>query len=269
MKRTWIFWILSFVITIAAAYYQRITGPTYPLKGELNWDDGQFSYVLLRSHGGEGNAPVSISGGDKEIQGFVEWRRFKTNDDWSTVRMIRSEDGEFSAELPHQPPAGKLEYHIILAKGTSQRALPEKGTVVIRFKGDVPTGALIPHVIAMFAAMLLSTRSGLECFNRQVSFKQLVYWTVALLAIGGMILGPIVQKYAFGEYWTGIPFGTDLTDNKTLIAFVVWLAALVALRKSKHPERWIALASIVTFIIFLIPHSLFGSELNYSNQVQP
>ena len=39
-----------------------------------------------------------------------------------------------------------------------------------------------------------------------------------LLAVGGFILGPLVQNYAFGELWTGVPFGWDLTDNKTLIA---------------------------------------------------
>ena len=39
----------------------------------------------------------------------------------------------------------------------------------------------------------------------------------ATLGLGGMILGPIVQKYAFGAYWTGIPFGHDLTDAKNLV----------------------------------------------------
>jgi hypothetical protein len=50
-----------------------------------------------------------------------------------------------------------------------------------------------------------------------------------------MILGPVVQKFAFGEYWTGFPFGTDLTDNKTLIAFIGWIIALVAVFKSEKP----------------------------------
>ena len=180
--------------------------------------------------------------------------------------MSRSDDGVIAAELPHQPPAGKLEYRILLERGESRLTLPDEGAVVIRFKGDVPASVLIPHIIAMFAAMLLSTRAGLECFSRQPDFKRLVYLTVGLMTLGGMILGPIVQKYAFGEYWTGIPFGTDLTDNKTLIAFVAWLVALVALHKSKHPGRWIAGAAVVTFAIFLIPHSLFGSELDYGKE---
>ena len=74
-----------------------------------------------------------------------------------------------------------------------------------------------------------------------------------------------VQNFAFGEYWTGIPFGTDLTDNKTLIAFVSWLIALLALLKTKQPTPWIVAAAIVTLVIFLIPHSVFGSELKYAD----
>ncbi len=50
-----------------------------------------------------------------------------------------------------------------------------------------------------------------------------------------MILGPIVQKYAFGELWTGIPFGWDLTDNKTLIAFLFWILAVIMNRKKERP----------------------------------
>jgi uncharacterized BrkB/YihY/UPF0761 family membrane protein len=76
-----------------------------------------------------------------------------------------------------------------------------------------------------------------------------------------MILGPVVQKYAFNEFWAGIPFAWDLTDNKTLIAFIFWLIAFLINRK--QPSRgWTMVAATVTMIIFAIPHSMFGSELD-------
>ncbi len=84
------------------------------------------------------------------------------------------------------------------------------------------------------------------------------------LLLGGMILGPVVQKYAFGEFWTGFPYGTDLTDNKTLIAFIGWIIALIAVFRSQKPKWYILIAAIIMFIIFIIPHSLLGSELDYS-----
>ncbi len=177
--------------------------------------------------------------------------------------MIR-QGNKLVASLPYQPPAGKLLYHITLQKNDEVVTLPEEGGVVIRFKGDVPVYFLIPHIIFIFGAMLLSTRTGLEYFNEGKKFKPLTILTFIFVIIGGLILGPIIQYYAFGAFWTGFPFGHDLTDNKILIGFIGWLLALIALYKFKNPKRWIVFASILMFIIFLIPHSVLGSELDYN-----
>lgn len=88
------------------------------------------------------------------------------------------------------------------------------------------------------------------------------------MTIGGMILGPLVQKAAFGEYWVGFPWGIDLTDNKTLIMWLAWLAACLVLRlrpRQKFAGRIaVAAAAVVMTAVYLIPHSLRGSELDYS-----
>ncbi len=108
--------------------------------------------------------------------------------------------------------------------------------MVIRFKDPVPAWILIPHVLVMFAGMLFSTAAGLAALDKKRNPRRLVLWAVVLLFVGGFVLGPLVQKFAFGVAWSGFPFGTDLTDNKTLIAFLFWIAALVAGRKGK-PAR--------------------------------
>jgi hypothetical protein len=124
-------------------------------------------------------------------------------------------------------------------------------------------------VIAMFGAMLLSTRTGLEYFKDTGRLRALTWWTIGFLVAGGVILGPIVQKYAFGAYWTGWPFGTDLTDNKTAVALAVWLVTALNLHRSRNPRLWAALAAVVLLAVFLIPHSLLGSELDYRSLEQP
>jgi len=90
------------------------------------------------------------------------------------------------------------------------------------------------------------------------------------MTVGGMILGPIVQKYAFGAYWTGFPWGYDLTDNKTLIMWVVWIAAAGALgwKARDAAPGWrarftVLAAAVVMTGVYLIPHSLRGSQLDY------
>lgn len=257
-----LFWILAVVITAASAMYQRLTGPSYPLSGSTRIDTGSVTYRLDRSHGGEGDHEVSLLTGTPAIAGRLEWKRHNTDDGWSEVPMAFSQ-GALRASLPHQPPAGKLDYRVRLRHGTAEALIPETGGLVIRFRGDVPLFILIQHVIAMFGAMLLSTRTGLETFNGQPRYTGLTRWTIGFLAVGGLILGPIVQKYAFDAFWTGWPFGYDLTDNKTLIAFIAWIAAAVAIPRVRNPRWWLLGAAVVVFVVFLIPHSVLGSELDY------
>lgn len=263
MKKSFWLWLIAFLLTIFTAVYQRVTGPTYPISGEVYLEDKLVEYNLDRTHGGEGNHPIEINIKDETICGELLWKRYKTDDEWTSVEMLRK-DGKLIASLPHQPPAGKLIYRIILQKDNSVITLPEEGGVIIRFKGDVPILFLIPHIIFIFGAMLLSTRTGLEYYNDGKKFKPLTILTFIFIIIGGFILGPIIQNYAFGAFWTGFPFGHDLTDNKILVGFLGWLFALIALYKFKNPKRWIVFASILMFIIFLIPHSVLGSELDYN-----
>jgi hypothetical protein len=261
--KTTILWILALMITIASAVYQRKTGPTYPLEGRVKLGNQIIDYELLRSHGGEGDQPVELMVPDHSVEGYLIYRRLNSSDDWNKKKLRRTADKLYST-LPHQPPAGKLQYRIELKVKGKTVQIPPGENVITRFKGEVPALVLIPHIIFMFSAMLLSTRTGIEAFRSARKLSIYTWWTVILLFWGGLVMGPWVQKYAFDAYWTGFPFGTDLTDNKTLVSFIVWLLALFAVYRKSKPRLWCLAASIVTFIIFLIPHSLHGSELDYN-----
>ena len=64
-----------------------------------------------------------------------------------------------------------------------------------------------------------------------------------------MILGPVVQKFAFNEFWAGVPFGIDLTDNKTLIAMIAWLLALWKSKNVKSGRYWVIAAAIILLAV--------------------
>ncbi len=257
-----LFWIIAFLITLSSAVYQRMTGPTYPYKNKIEFANRVIEYKLLRSHTTSSDYQISLDTKGGDITGTVFWRRYKFDKEYEKIEMTGN--SILIASLPKQPPAGKLEYYILLRNNEDAIYLPPDKTIVIRFKGDVPAGILIPHVIIMFSVMLFGVRTGLEVFVKDGNLKFYTLTTIILLFTGGFILGPLMQYYAFGEFWTGFPFGYDLTDNKTLVAMLGWIVTFLRLKKSPKPERWVLGAALLMFIIYLIPHSVLGSELDYS-----
>jgi hypothetical protein len=253
-------WIFAFLITAAAAYYQRTTGPTNPLKTEVNTGIQRFPVVFQRSHAGLTDCPVILQIPDNKVKGVLLYRKYPSKDEMTKIDLKREGD-KLVAFLPNQPPAGKLEYRVDLEKEDASVKIGNSSPIIIRFKGEVPNIVVITHVLLMFLGMLLSNATGIYALLGIRSYKFLTILTFAVLVVGGLVFGPIMQKYAFNEWWAGVPFGWDLTDNKTLIAILVWLMALEMLRK-KSAAFWVVLASVVTIVIFAIPHSLFGSQLD-------
>lgn len=261
MKKT-VFWILAVAITIGSAIYQKKTGPTYPKNIEVNVLGEEIEFELPRSGITNEDLMVEIPFADTSISAQLNYRRFPLNESFKSITFKQIGD-KYIASLPSQPPAGKLEYFVSFSHPKMEKIV-ETEPVVTRFKGSVPPWVLIPHILFIFTAMLISNVAGLYALgkeNKHVFFGNL---TLILLLLGGMIFGPIVQYYAFGEFWTGVPFGWDLTDNKTLIAVLFWLVAVISNRKNPK-YRYTIIAAIVMFLIFIIPHSMFGSELDYSS----
>ncbi len=266
--RTILLWTAAVVLTLAAVVYQRMIGPTRPVRGSVVVAEEQVRYQLNRSHGGSEDHQVVLELPSDTFEGRLFFKRYPTNDGWTEQAMVR--DGtELTGTLPHQAPGGKVLYYITV-RGTSGPALvpvtvPAAEPVVLRFRGGVPAWALIPHVLLMFLAMLWSNRAGLEGLIRSGDPRKQTLWALILMVLGGLVFGPLVQWYAFGAFWTGFPVGHDLTDNKTLIAAAAWLLAFALGRRHQRQARWYAVgAAVVTLIIFGIPHSVLGTELDYS-----
>ena len=256
-------WIIAFIITIGSAIYQRMTGPTYPYRGEVVLEEGEISFKLLRSETVGKDLKIELNIPNSDVTGTVRFRRYKSDDPWREIQMIHNED-ELVARLPSQPTAGKIVYFVHVNKNGKQISLSGKEPIVARYKGYVPEIILIPHILLMFLAMLFSNRAALEALDHRGNAYAYMLWTIGFFFVGGFIFGPLVQKYAFGELWTGVPFGFDLTDNKTLIAMLGWIWAWVKNRKGREARGWIIFAAILMVTVYLIPHSVLGSELDYT-----
>ncbi|MFW5947320.1 MAG: hypothetical protein ACOCUW_02400 [Gemmatimonadota bacterium] len=303
-------WVMAIAVMLAAAVHQRRTGPTHPFRGELAVAGDTTAFRLIRSEETTRDARVVVPvPEDAGAEGSLEFRRYPTDDPFTTVPMAREADS-LVASLPAQPAAGKLEYRAEVrlagdtvripgdyvddpdtaaerqqtsaapgtAAGTGRTpagAGPAAGdgpeTVIIRFRDPVPAGVLIPHVLFMFFAILVGVRAGLAAVVGRPGTRRYAWVAVGLMTVGGMILGPIVQKHAFDAFWTGWPLGHDLTDNKTLIMWLVWVVACAVLGRRtqpRHRERAaravVVVATVVMLVVYLVPHSLRGSQLDYS-----
>ena len=247
MKKS-VYWLLAVVITLVLSIYQRMTGPTYPKRVAVELNGETYKVKLPRS-GVKHDEVVALKGVPSGIESQLHYRRYPTTDAFTTV-----------ASLPVQPVAGKLQYYITVDGHDYLADEP----VVIRFRNDVPAIILVPHILLMFGAMLLAVYTFLLVITRK-PYSRWLKITVGTLFVGGFILGPLVQHAAFGPWWAGFPYGTDLTDNKTLLSFLFFAAALATIRW-KYNKWVVCLAVLFMVVIFSIPHSAFGSEYDYAKQ---
>jgi len=260
-------WLLALIATLGAAAYQRRTGPTYPERGQAVLGATTIAWELPRSHSTSSDAEGALAA-PAGIAGEFHWRRLRSDDPWREAALARQGE-RLVGILPAQPPAGKLEYYLTLAEGKTAARIPAEGAgVLIRFRGDVPAGILIPHIALMFIAMWIGVRAGLGALFAAPGTRKIARWALAGMTVGGMFLGPWVQSYAFGAWWTGWPYGGDLTDNKTLIMWLAWIVAVACLgRVGTEVGGWrrsvVVVAAVVMLVVFMIPHSLRGSELDF------
>ncbi len=271
-------WAAAAALTLACFAFQNRTGPTYPLEGKVETARGGVAFKFLRSE--EIGTGLQIMLRDPVPEGLrakVRFRRYRSSDGWretpmepGTFRFTRRGQAEevrgVGATLPSLPErAGKYEYLVLLDDGGGERSVTGDRPVHARYKAPVPHAVLLVHILVVFLSMMLALRTGMRALAGG-EVRGLLRATVASLLLGAFVLGPIVQKYAFGVWWSGVPFGYDWTDNKVLVELVAWVAAAAVLRVRGPRAGRVAVvvATAVTLAVYLIPHSIFGSEYDYT-----
>ncbi|MFH1754343.1 MAG: hypothetical protein ABIA59_01455 [Candidatus Latescibacterota bacterium] len=271
-----ILWVLSGLITLACFTFQNRTGPTQPLIGDFQTAVGTVHFTFLRSEtiGTDLNIML-LQPVPEGITCQIRYRRFKSNDEWSVVSMqpgtfefsrrgvTESVDG-MGAGLPSlEERAGKYEYFVNIDDGIGEPvSVTGEKPIYARYKAGVPVWVLLLHIFIIFVSMMFAIRTVFETLI-DGRYKWMLWATILLLLLGAFVLGPFVQWYAFGVWWSGVPLGYDWTDNKVLVELVFWLFALLMNWGGRRRRGPVYLAGIVTLVVFFVPHSLFGSEYDY------
>jgi hypothetical protein len=237
---------------------------------------GPVRFKLLRSEEiGNDLALVLPAPVPAGLSAQVRYRRFKSHDGWSTRafapgtfrlsrRGVTEELQGLGATLPSLPErAGKYELFVDVDDGAGPRSITGDRPVYARYKAPVPRALILVHVLVIFASMLLALRTGLEVL-RGGAPGRLLLATVGSFLLGAFVLGPAVQWYAFGVLWSGFPFGYDWTDNKVVVELAAWIAAAALARNPARARAAVLAAVAVTLLVYFIPHSIFGSEYDYT-----
>ena len=111
MKK-FILWSLAFVITISAAFYQRMTGPTYPKGLNISVNNTPQELKLVRSLSLNEKSEVKLGIADPTIRARLFFKQFRSEEEYQVADFAlqgRSKiSREFFAAVPQQPAAGKV-----------------------------------------------------------------------------------------------------------------------------------------------------------------
>jgi hypothetical protein len=220
---------------------------------------------------------ADIAGGPPgaEVTAFVFYR--SKGKPFQVAEMRPLEPGKYFAAIPPQTRGAEIQYYIEARTGSDivvrVPAKEKSEGFVVTAKGTPNRYILIAHIVAMFVALFFFIFSGYLSYRALKHRRSLLYiprvaflGTIAFF-IASLPLGMIVAYQTFGKAWTGFPVGTDLTDTKSLIILLYWLACAVLYRGSlwrKDPSHDILpmvtlpyvhlVGAALTVIVFLIPH---------------
>jgi hypothetical protein len=223
------------------------------------------------------------------------------------------EPNEYTGTIPGQQTGTKVYYYISVTDKNNHISQEPKYApydvndfTIISSKGEANTGLLITHVIFIVGAIFFVIAAGLYAFRylqKNIGFNKTIQYagiSTGMIFIGGFPLGFIIAYQVFGTPWTGIPFGWDITDNKTLVIFLYWVISLFLVRgtimtqfskgrgkrclfrwlinltnksalkpdKKRHDNishqmfaKLVIIGVILTIALYLVPHSIMISPL--------
>ncbi len=87
MKK-FLLWLLAFIITIGAAYYQRKTGPTYPKRVNVMVNGSSYDLKLVRSLGLDERPEVKLRIRDTTVKAVLWYKRFKSEDEYQSTPFV-------------------------------------------------------------------------------------------------------------------------------------------------------------------------------------
>ena len=267
-------YLAAFLLTIILLAFARRMSTRHEMTITENIDAITLTHKTVTENFINGPAPIlTVTASSTENLSAVVLYSDKLGTHDKSVPMTITSQG-FAATLDQLPKGEKWWYQIQVSKnGTTVAHFPKSGDQFIKFKGHIAPLVLIAHILFMFATIffgLMAVFTSIDIARGKGSLKRSIFYVLLTLVcsfIGGIPLGIAVSAQTFGgSGWGGWPIGHDITDSKTEILLLFWLITLIlslnGLAKKKmiiSPKTYsflVILSFVVTFITFLIPHSI-------------
>jgi len=201
--------------------------------------------------------------------------------DFMPETVAQNPNPDFYAFIPAQEKGKRIYYYIIVEDGLANKlTLPDKIESVeppfmIKFKGEVPLVIVLGHVLGMLAVLFfvfLALFFAIDIFTGKDALKWLAFsisGAFISVCFGGVVFGGLMTNYVLGGFWEAVPFGWDITDNKTFIFLLYWLFMLILakgtvfkrdesfnLLKPKSLAGFAIVGVLLTVLLYLVPHSV-------------
>lgn len=282
-------YILAFVITIGMLYIARTNSRGHP-EFYSHTENGYIFDYTAASKSMENDSfrlSIKITGPfDEKVKPVL--RSLKKEQDLSTdpkkygtivLKPDDSLENVYFTILNTGDKGGRQLYYFEIRNNVGGRLAyftdPLGDPFVLKFIGHVPAFVLYSHIFFMFATVFLISLGaikGIELIQNKIGIRSLVvtYTYAALVTfLGAYPFGFMMNHYAFGTIWEGVPFGTDATDNKTQLLFVYLLFMVLAglgslthgkFGKDVFSSKTLGVLGLLGFFlmlgIYLIPHSI-------------
>jgi hypothetical protein len=261
----------AFILSVLMLVLARITATSNPQHFDVEINNISLSHETVTESFGETPELFLKASSAEGLKPIVYYSR--TIGGPYEAQAMSPIDSGFIATLPILEKNNKWWYRIMVFKQDELlAAFPPAKDQFVKFKGHVMPFILISHIVFMYATMLmgvLTLFSAIDIILGKGSVKRsvkYVMWTLILGIIGGFIFGPMVSYQTLGIPYEGIPFDNDMTDSKTLVFMLFWVFTLLISRRGLKGEQMaissgayaliVIMSFIITFGLFLIPHSI-------------
>lgn len=267
--------IAGLVLTLVLLVGTRELSKRDPVDAVAEGFGMKLGHRTLTEHSGTGQPRIRVRLDPMQNVGMIACYRFRGSDKVEYTSLFSFEENWFEGHLPNFGKGTRLEYWIRAVNTKGEMLRVPSSPATLKYKGKVSESVLVAHIAFMFAAfffMVMSLFGAIRILRGQEGKRSTVAaarWVLVMSLIGGWPLGFILNRQAFGTLWEGYPFGYDITDNKTQVMFVLWLASLLLVRGSflgrgeekdrlgARPFAYVIIASfLVSLVLFILPHSI-------------